>query len=158
MKLSVVEKILAAAALVDLKNVEKPEDIVEAGDKVVGVLSDELIQLYGYWTSLGEKIKKAELEAAREGMKTAIDTFLSSEKADVKTLIKDLKSGCSNVRLDIERHLCSLAKDIFWGEVKEIFHLESAEKIALRAGWQVVEVAGKCTGCEKRETCLVINM
>jgi predicted nuclease with TOPRIM domain len=104
----------------------EPDDPVVKDEKVVGEVPENLRKFRSYYLHLGDRIK----ELAVEHEKVHEDTVHNPETC------KKISEEISEIKENID-----LLRTIFWKSLRACLGI-SADFIALRKGWKVVELIG----------------
>ena len=124
-----LKKILNEAAEVSLRDVKSPDHEVEQGEKVIGVLSDDLRRLYVLMTDAAERLESVSQKAA---------AWLKSFEGEERPKDEDQRRKEEFFLAENEH---STIKACFWGSVRdELPEVAGEENIGLRARWQVVVI------------------
>lgn len=125
-------KVLARVNEVSLKDVRSPDFKVEPGEKVVGVLPDDLKKLYMVMDELIKKVNSLNKQGHE----------LYGSLTEKETTEKTLKEASQLYRkLQLENGDHAMLEECFWASIRR--HLpETADisNLGLRENWQIVEV------------------
>lgn len=122
---------------------------LEAGDRVVGILRENLRRLYSVFVAEGTLLQGAEeaLEAEWDAIGPT-DEQATQKRADIS----------HRQSLDVNHY--NTMKELFWGSVRLAFpQLIGRREISIRRGWQVVftdddgDGSEECLICPMRRTC-----
>ncbi len=155
MQLLSVSNILAEVEKVDLSSVEGPGvEIREGEHEVVGVLSDDMKKLYGYFMSLSQELSSL----ARDGLSDSFGALLElgfAGTSEFSEKMEKIKGDGKKVKK--MRRTVDFIKILFWEELHEVLGLNDDDSHVVAEGWQVAKVIKKesgCDGCPDFDTCM----
>ena len=125
-------KVLARANEASLKDARSPDFKVKPGEKVVGVLPDDLKKLYMLMDQTAKKVNSLN----EQGMKLYGSL---PEKEMLEKTTKEASQLYRNLQLENSDH--AMLEECFWTSIRR--HLpETADisNLGLRENWQIVEV------------------
>jgi|SRR3989344_2971080 len=122
-----LRKIMGRMSEVSLKGIKSPDDELEEGDRVVGVLSDDIKRLHFV---MGSSIDR-NIEMCKS-LQKEFDGLEESEISEER--LTQARQECLFAHLE-----CDFLKSAFWTCVKfEFPELVGVRGVAIRKDWQVV--------------------
>ena len=128
---SLLQRIIADLAAVNLDEVKSPEDKIGPGQTVIGELDEEHRRLYALMLQYEQEFKDALVAAEKTMEKTVKET-------DNINALKEATDRL-NSRLDFLGDKLEMIRKLFWASLKERFAEQSvnAKGFGLVDGWQV---------------------
>ncbi len=123
-----LKKLMGQASEISLKDAVGPDNPMEKGDRIIGVMSDGLKRL---WLVLS--VALASFETVADEVQTWIKPYHDEKKSPPKNEERRMKE-----KYFLTKEYAELAAQIFWASVHAEFPETVGENVGTRDDWQMV--------------------